>query len=61
MLGSGIGLSLMRSTELKHEGRPTLPDVPSVAPFVTAIWGQSEHQHILLESDDVLPKEELVD
>jgi len=61
MLGSGIGLSLMRSTELKHEGRPTLPDVPSVAPFVTAIWGQSEHQHILLESDDVLPKGELVD
>ena len=37
MLGSGIGLLLMRSTELKHEGRPTLPDVPSVAPFVTAI------------------------
>ncbi len=67
MLGGGFGLSVSRvlsGARLDGAVRPDLPDVPvvpDVPPFVTAIWGQSEHQHILLEFDDVLAKEELVD
>tara|TARA_R110002051_G_scaffold146786_2_gene219592 strand:- start:77121 stop:80252 length:3132 start_codon:yes stop_codon:yes gene_type:complete len=42
------------------EAPPEQIPTDTVGPFVTAIWGQSEHQHILLEFDDVLPKETLV-
>jgi len=37
-----------------------LPD-SVLAPFTTAVWGQSEHQHILNEFDDRLDPESLVD